>query len=141
MSILGKIHEVSFYSVLSSIVCLCMGKTTFSTLWDAKFNITSISTFYLVFLFWGSVLFIPIAIIAAFATKYGDEGEGLSFKSNNLFVIIFAHVAEEILGLFLTPFWFLVDFFRKRLGNKGKAIDYITYLIELIFFIGGTLIL
>ena len=27
------------------------------------------------FMFWASVLFIPIAIIGAFATKYGDGGE------------------------------------------------------------------
>jgi hypothetical protein len=30
---------------------------------------------------------------------------------------IFAHIAEEILGLFLTPFWFLVDFFKKKIGR------------------------
>ena len=108
MSILGKFHEISFYSLISTIICLCTGKTTFAALWDAKLNVTSFSTFFLAFLFWACVLFIPIAIIGAFATKYGDGGEGLSFKSDNLFVIFFAHIAEEILGLFLTPFWFLI---------------------------------
>lgn len=83
----------------------------------------------------------PIAVIGAFATKYGDGGEGLSFKSDNLFVIFFAHIAEEILGLFLTPFWFLIDVFRKRLDDVGKAVDYITYAIELIFFAVGILVL
>lgn len=119
MSVLGKLHEISFYSFISTIICLCTGKTKVSALWKAKLNITSFSTFFLAFLFWGCVLFIPIAIVSAFATKYGDNGEGLSFKSNNLFVIFFAHIAEEILGLFLSPFWFLVDFFRKRLDDDG----------------------
>ena len=137
MSILGKFHEISFYSVLCTIVCLCTGKTTFSNLWAAKFNITGFPTFFLAFLFWGCVLFIPIAIVGAFATKYSDGGNGLSFKSNNLFVIVFAHIAEEILGLFLTPFWFLIDFFRKSLDTDGKVLDYVTYAIELLFFIIG----
>lgn len=104
-------------------------------------SITSFSTFFLAFLFWACVLFIPIAIIGAFATKYADGDEGLSFKSDNLFIIFFAHIAEEILGLLLTPFWFLVDLFRKRLGDDGKAIDYITYAIELIFYAVGILVL
>ena len=141
MSILGKFHEISFYSLISTIVCLCTGKTTFSALWDAKLNVTSFSTFFLAFLFWACVLFILIAIIGAFATKYGDGGEGLSFKSDNIIVIIFAHIAEEILGLFLTPFWFLVDLFKKRLDDDGKAVDYITYVVELIFFAVGIWVL
>lgn len=141
MSILGKFHEISFYSLISTIICLCTGKATFSALWDAKLNVTNFSTFFLAFLFWACVLFIPIAIIGAFATKYGDGGEGLSFKSDNIIVIIFAHIAEEILGLFLTLFWFLVDFFKKRLDDDGKAVDYITYVIELIFFTVGILVL
>lgn len=141
MSILGKLHEISFYSIISTIICLCTGKTTFSALWDAKLNVTSLATFFLAFLFWACVLFIPIAIIGAIATKYGDGGEGLSFKSYNLFVIFFAHIAEEILGLFLTPFWFLIDLFKKQLDDDGKAADYVTYVIELIFFAVGILAL
>ena len=105
------------------------------------FLIRFICVLFLAFLFWACVLFIPIAIIGAFETKYGDGGEGLSFKSDNLFVIFFAHIAEEILGLFLTPFWFLIDLFRKRLDDDGKAVDYITYVIELIFFGIGILVL
>ncbi len=141
MSILGKFHEISFYSLISTITCLCTGKASFAILWDTKLNVTSFSTFFLAFLFWACVLFIPIAIIGAFATKYGDGGEGLSFKSDNIIVIIFAHIAEEILGLFLTPFWFLVDLFKKRLDDDGKAIDYITYAMELVFFTVGILVL
>lgn len=141
MSILGKFHEISFYSLISTIICLCTSKTTLSALWDAKLNVTSFSTFFLAFLFWACALYIPIAIIGAFATKYGDGGEGLSFKSDNIIVIIFAHIAEEILGLFLTPFWLLVDLFKKRLDDDGKAVDYITYVIELVFFSIGILVL
>ena len=141
MSILGKFHEISFYSLLSTIICLCTGKTTFAALWDAKLNVTGFSSFFLAFLFWASIVFIPIAIIGAFATKYGDGGEGLSFRSNNLLVIFFAHIAEEILGLLLTPFWFLADLFKKTLSDDGKVVDYITYVIELIFFGIGILIL
>lgn len=116
-------------------------KTSFSELWAAKLQVTSFLTFFLVFLFWVCALYIPIAIIGAFATKYGDGGEGLLFKSDNIVVIIFAHIAEEILGLFLTPFWFLVDFFKKRLDDGGKVIDYITYVVELIFIAVGVIVL
>ena len=141
MSILGKFHEIYFYALISTIICLCTGKTTFSALWYAKLNVTNFSTFFLAFLFWACVLFIPIAVIGAFSTKYGDGGEGLLFQSDNLLVILFAHIAEEILGLFLTPFWFLIDLFRKRLDDDSKVVDYITYAIELIFFAIGILIL
>lgn len=141
MSVIGKFHEVSFYGLLSTIVCLCMGKITVSDLWEAKLDVTSYSTFFLAFLFWACILFVPIAIIGAFATKYGDGGEGLSFNSDNLFVIAFAHIAEEILGLFLSPFWFLIDLFRQNLDDDGKLVDYITYAMELVFFGVGILIL
>ena len=141
MSILGKIHEISFYGVLTTIISLCTGKTSVAALWDAKLNVTSFSTFFLAFLFWACALFIPIAIIGAFYTKYADDGEGLLFKSDNIFVIIFAHIAEEMLGLLLSPFWFLVDLFKKRLDDDGKAVDYITYLIALIFYVVGFAIL
>lgn len=39
MSIIGKFHEISFYSLISTIICLCTGKTTFSALWNAKMNV------------------------------------------------------------------------------------------------------
>jgi hypothetical protein len=82
------------------------------------------------------VLFIPIAIIGAFATKYGDGGEGLTFGSDNIVVIVFAHIGEELLGLFLTPFWFLKDLFTKNF-NGWKIFDYMTYAIEIIIIIIG----
>ena len=90
------------------------------------------------FLFWASALFIPIAIIGAFATKYCDNGEGLTFNSNNILVIAFSHIAEEILGLLLTPFWFLKDLFTKNF-NMWKIIDYTTYAIELVFIAIGVI--
>lgn len=133
MSLIGKVHEISFYGLITTCLCLFMRVITFSDLWNAKLNVTSFITFFIAFLFWTSVLYVPIAIIGAFATKYGDDGEGLLFKSDNVLVIMFAHIAEEILGLFLTPFWFLIDLFKHRLDDDGKAIDYITYLIEIIF--------
>lgn len=141
MTLLGKIHEISFYGLLSAIFCLCTGKTTISDLWFAKFNVNNFPTFFLAFLFWMSALFIPIAVIGAFSTKYGEGGEGLTFNSDNIVVILFGHIAEEILGLFLTPFWFIIDFFKKNLDEVGKAVDYITYLIEILFFVIGILIL
>lgn len=141
MTILGKLHEISFYSIISAIICLCTGKTTLPALLDAALHVVSFSTFFLSFLFWGCVLSVPIAIISAFANKYRDGGEGLSFKSDLLLVIAFAHIAEEILGLLLTPFWFLRDIFRKTLTGADKIADYITYAIELIFFAVGMITL
>jgi len=40
-----------------------------------------------------------------------------------------------------TDVWFLVDLFKKRLDDDGKAVDYITYVVELIFFAVGILVL
>lgn len=136
MSILGKIHEVSFYGLCTTITCLCMNYVTMEKLWFSAFHPEGFQNIFLCYLFWASALFIPIAIIGAFYTKYEDDGEGLSFSSDNIFVIIFAHIAEEILGLFLTPFWFLIDFFTKRLTGE-KALDYILYLVEIIFVAAG----
>lgn len=133
MSIIGKFHELSLYGLITSIVCLFTEKTSLATLWEAATHPDSFVMFFNCFLFWASVLFIPIAIIGAFATKYGDGGEGLTFKSDNLAVIAFAHIAEELLGLFLTPFWFLKDLFTKNLDDGWKIFDYITYAIELLF--------
>ena len=133
MSIIGKLHEISFYGLITTIFCIFTNVVTFSDLWEAKLNVINFTTFFLAFLFWACVLYIPIAIVGSFATKYGDNGEGLLFKSDNILVIMFAHIAEEILGLLLTPFWFLIDVFKHRLDDDGKAIDYVTYLVELIF--------
>lgn len=141
MSFIGKIHEISLYGLIANSICLFTGRVRVSDLLYAAFNVDNMVTFFQAYLFWASVLFVPIAIICAFATKYGDGGEGLTFHSNNLVVILFAHIAEEILGLICTPFWFLVDFFKKRLDDGWKVFDYVTYLIEIIFILVGVFIL
>ena len=141
MSFIGKIHEISLYGLITSIVCLIMKKINIFLLLDAALNPEGLNMIFLCYLFWASVLFIPIAIIGAYATKYSDNGEGLTFDSDNILVIIFAHIAEEILGLISTPFWFLADLFTKKF-NAWKILDYITYTAELIFIaIGLTTIL
>lgn len=136
MSIIGKFHEIFLYGLLTTILCLITGKTSFGILWAAATQPNSFVMFFNCFMFWASVLFIPISIIGAFATRYCDSGEGLTFKSNNLAVIAFAHIAEELLGLILTPFWFLKDLFTKRLEG-WKVFDYVTYAIELLFIFVG----
>ena len=136
MSFIGKLHEIVFYGLITNIVCIFRGKVNIQELWDAAFQIDGFHTCFLSYLFWSSVLFIPIAIICAFATKYSDNGEGLTFNSNNIIVILFAHIAEEILGLLLTPFWFLKDLFTKSFST-WKIVDYGTYLAELIFIAYG----
>lgn len=140
MSFIGKIHEISLYGFITAIVCLFVGKTSFEVLWESATHPISFAMFFNCIIFWESVLFIPIAIIGAFATKYSDGGEGLTFKSDNLAVIAFAHIAEELLGLLLTPFWFLKDLFTKNLDG-WKIFDYITYAIELLFIFIGVLII
>jgi len=136
MSILGKLHEFSFYGLLSAIISILTKITSFEQMKKCAFQVHSFRDFFLAYLFWSSILFIPIAIVGAFSTKYGDFGEGLQFKSNNIIVIIFAHIAEELLGLFLTPFWFLKDIFSNDL-TVSKAIDYILYFAEIVFIILG----
>ena len=59
------------------------------------------------------------------------------YTSHNIVVIIFAHIAEEILGIVLTPFWFLRDIFTHNMDDDWKIWDYITYAIEwIVIFIG-----
>lgn len=140
MSIIGKLHEISLYGLITTIIFIFKEKVSVAQLLQASTEINSYTTFFYSFLFWASVLYIPIAIIGAFATKYGDGGEGLTFDSDNIFVIIFAHIAEELLGLFLTPFWFLKDLFTQDFDG-WKIFDYITYALELIFFSIGFIVL
>jgi hypothetical protein len=136
MSIIGKLHEISLYGLISAIIALANGKITFETLKHAAFHPESFINAFVCYLFWASVLFIPIAIIGAFSTKYADGGEGLTFGSDNIVVIIFSHIAEELLGLIMTPFWFLKDVFTRSF-NGAKVIDYALYTVELIFIAIG----
>lgn len=140
MSIIGKIHEISMYGLIMNIVCLIQDKYSFSTMINSAFHPSSFITVFQCYLFWATVAFIPIAVIGAFATKYRDYGEGLTFDSDNIVVIIFAHIAEELLGLVATPFWFLKDLFTQDLEG-WKVFDYVTYLIELIYIAIGFILL
>ena len=54
-------------------------------------------------------------------------------KRNNMLCIVIARVFGK---LFLTLFWLLIELFIKGLDDVGKFVDYITYLIELVFFVG-----
>ena len=80
----------------------------------------------------------PVAIIVAIRTKQNDDG--LTFTSNHVFVIIFAHIAEEILGLLLTPFWALRYTINKD-WEFYRALDTILYLIEVLLILGGLYLL
>lgn len=137
MSFIGKLHELSLYGLISALISLLSGKASIPSLYNAGFHVSDFATFFLAYLFWASVAFIPIALIGGFATRYVDNGKGLTFHSSNLLVIIFAHIAEELLGLVATPFWFLKDLFTRNLGDRWKAFDYITYTIELLFIVMG----
>lgn len=136
MSIIGKLHEISFYGLIVTIVCLITKTLSINTLLQASIHPSSFSTVFICYLFWSTVLYIPIALVGAFSTKYRDGGEGLLFTSNHIWVIIFSHIAEEILGLILTPFWFLKDAFTKEF-TVWKVVDYIMYFCELVFIAIG----
>lgn len=136
MSIIGKLHEVSMYGLISTIVLFASGKVTLPALCDAAFCPTDAASIFMCYLFWASILFIPIAVVGAFSTKYGDYGDGLTFHSNNIVVIMFSHIGEELLGLLLSPFWFLRDLFKHNLKSY-KVIDYILYAIEIVLILAG----
>ena len=140
MSIMGKFHEVSFYGLCTTIFCFIKGYVTFQELWTAAFQPTGFLNIFFCYLFWASALFIPIAIIGAFSTKYADYGMGLSFDSDSILVIIFAHIAEEILGLISTPCWLLKDIFTRKITEE-KVLDYVLYFVELVFIGAGLFLL
>ncbi|MBO5567769.1 MAG: hypothetical protein J6A79_02320 [Clostridia bacterium] len=85
MSIIGKLHEFTFYGLISTILCLINKWVSFDLLRNAATHIDGFRGLFLIYLFWASILFIPIAIIGAFSTKYRDKEEGLLFFSNNIF--------------------------------------------------------
>jgi len=135
MSIIGKLHEMSMYGLISAGIAFFSGKVSLSTMQQAALHPAIVDVF-VCYLFWASVLFIPIAVIGAFSTKYGDGGEGLTFVSGNIVVILFSHIAEELLGLISTPFWFLKDLFTRNF-DRPKILDYVLYVIEIIFIVIG----
>lgn len=136
-TIIGKLHEICLYGLLVNIISIVCKKVDISTLWNAAMHVDNFATFFYAYLFWASVLFIPIAVIGALYTKYVDKGEGLSFASDKLLVILFAHIGEELLGLVLTPFWFLKDLIKHTLRGIWKKIDYIMYAVEVIVIVIG----
>ena len=98
MSFIGTLHEISFYGLIVSIWGLICKKITIQQLISSATHPDGFKMIFLCYLFWASVLFIPLAVIGAFVTKYVDDGEGLSFSSDKIVVIIFAHVGEELLA-------------------------------------------
>lgn len=132
MSLIGKLHEISLYGLICAIVCLIEKKVTTAILWNAKFEFATFNDFFFTYMFWASVAFIPIAIIGGICTRVFDDGEGLTFGSDNVFVIVFAHIAEDILGLILTPIWFIKDLVTGELEGF-KVIDYILWVIEIAY--------
>ena len=136
MSIWGKFHEVSMYGLISLIVAYATGLVSSDSLLYAASHPDTFNNVFIFYLFWSSVLFIPIAVIGAFQTKYGDGGVGLSFNSDKVLVILFAHIAEEILGLVRTPVWFIKDLITKSFEGM-KVLDYFLYFMELIFIALG----
>ena len=134
MSFTGKLHEISFYGLITTVACLLLKKIQFSELINYGFHPIGFPAFFFCYLFWASVLFIPIAVICAYETKYVDHGEGLTFESQFILVIIMSHIAEEILGLILSPFWLLKDIYTKNF-DFWKVVDYVTYAMLVIFII------
>ena len=136
MSLIGTLHEISMYGLIACIICLLRGTVTREKLKKSAFHPSGFSGFFRAYLFWASVLFIPIAVIGAFATKYADFGAGLSFNSSNIIVIMFAHIAEELQGLLLSVFWFLKDLFTHGL-SFAKIIDYLVYFALVVYIALG----
>ena len=140
MSILGKLHELSLYGVVATIICFVRNRINVTGLIAVARNVSNFSDLFKCYMFWSCVLFIPLAIIGAYGTKYLDEGEGLSFNSDNIIVILFAHIAEDLLGLLLSPFWFLKAYFTKEL-SFWSITDFILYAAALVFIVVGLLTL
>ena len=136
MPVIGMSHEFSFYGVLAALYCLLTHKTTITSMKYYAFHPQWFTGLFQAYLFWSCILFIPIAIVGAFETKYLDSGKGLTFDSDNILVIIFAHIAEDILALFLSVFWFLKDFFSGNLDAQKIASHVIAFSMILFILIG-----
>lgn len=73
---LGKVHEVFSYGLVAVIACLAFGFVGFDTLIDSAFNPVGMPNYFLFYLFWSLVGFIPVSVICAFSTKYIDGAKG-----------------------------------------------------------------
>lgn len=135
---LGKVHEVFSYGLVAVIACLASGIVGFDALVGSALNPAGSPNYFLFYLFWSLIGFIPVSVICAFSTKYIDKGEGLLFSSNSIVIIMFGHLFEDLLGIVGTPFWFLRDLFTHRLGG-WKTVDYLIYLALIVFIATGVL--
>lgn len=135
---LGKAHEVFSYGLITAIVVIASGIIDFDTLISSALNPAGVPNYFLFYLFWSLIGFIPVSVICAFSTKYIDGGEGLLFSSSSIVIIMFGHLFEDLLGIVGTPFWFLRDLFTHGLSG-WKAADYIIYLVLIIFIATGIL--
>lgn len=140
MSITGKIHEIVLYGVISAIVCIAKGAVSPTELFNSGLEPVGFIGIFYAYMFWSTILFIPVGFIGALVTKYLDFGRGLTFKSYKIVVIMFAHIGEDLLGLVLTPIWFIVDLLSKKLNDEWKIFDYATYAIEITFITIGMLL-
>lgn len=136
--ILGKAHEVFLYGLITAIAAIVCGVVDFNALIGSALNPAGVPSYFLFYLFWSLVGFIPVSVICAFSTKYIDEGEGLLFSSSSIVIIMFGHLFEDLLGIVGTPFWFLRDLFTHELSG-WKAVDYAFYLVLIIFIMTGIL--
>lgn len=134
--ILGKIHEVFSYGLVVAMVCLATGTVSWAGLASCALHPNGAPAYFLFYLFWSSVGFIPISVVCAFATKYADSGKGLLFTSDSIVIIMFGHLFEDLLGFVASPFWFLRDIFTHDI-NFWKVVDYIIYFALVIFIVVG----
>jgi len=140
MAIIGKVHEILLYGVISSIVCVVKGAVSPAELFSSGMTPSGFIGIFYAYMFWSVMLFIPVSFLGALVTKYFDYGRGLTFQSYKIVVIMFAHIGEDLLGLVLTPFWFIADLISKKLNDGWKIFDYVTYAIEIAFIAIGMLI-
>lgn len=131
-------HEIAFYGLVTSIVLMFLHYIDFSQLYMCAFHPVTFEQIFCCYLFWSTTLFIPISVICAFQTKYEDKGIALYFYSEKILIIMFGHIAEEIIGLVLAPFWFLMQLFSGDL-TLGRIVDYVLLLLELLFIFFGIL--
>lgn len=137
---LGKAHEVFSYGLIAAIACVATGLTDLSSLIACALKPAGVPSYFLFYLFWSSAGFIPVALVCAFGTKYADDGEGLLFTSDNIVIIMFGHIVEDVLGIVGTPFWFLKDVFTRD-WDFWKIVDYVFYLLLVVFIVVGVVLL
>ncbi|HIY84051.1 MAG TPA: hypothetical protein H9823_09440 [Candidatus Rubneribacter avistercoris] len=137
---LAKLHEVFSYGLVAAVACVAIGLTDVGSLISHAFLPGGVPGYFLFYLFWATVGFVPVSVVCAFATKYADDGDGLLFKSDSIVIIMLGHLVEDVFGIVGTPFWFLKDLFTHRLGG-WKTIDYVFYLALVIFIAVGIIVL